>query len=208
MSDYPPPPAPPYGASCGSQDQTNPPYLPPTYPNQYMQANNGRTGLHAASNYDTSMSAYGYNNSMPGFSAGALASGPAPLPIFQGWNQDAIPLPSYTVPHNNMQHTGYVHNNYQNPQSYPVHPSPPTYQQNSQHVKPHDEGELSEGEFEDAYAAQNTAPHAATDYRSNYYRGNDGTGYMDTAHRAVYPRNQDYNGRQYVAPGMSLRNHS
>lgn len=93
-----------------------------------------------------------------------------------------------------MQYTGYGGNPYQTQQSYPA-PQPQTYHQNTQHVTPYDEGELSEGEF-DAYGGQHSGGTAAADYGSNYYQGNDGTGFMNTAHRAVYP-NQDYSNQQY-----------
>ena len=191
MSDY--PPVPPYGASYGSQPQTNPSYLPP-YPNQYMPQDDGRAAqTHMASNYDTSMSAYGYNNSIPGFSASSIASAPPPLPIYQGWNQDGVPLPSYSTPHNNIQYTGYGANSYHPPQSYSAPPQQ-TYHQNAQHAAPYDEGELSEGEF-DAYRGQNTGGAASANYGSGYYHSNDGTGYMNTAHRAVYPSGQDYSNQ-------------
>jgi hypothetical protein len=200
MSDY--PPAPPYGASYGSQPQTNPSYLPP-YPNQYMPQDDGRAAqTHMTSNYDASMSAYGYNNSIPGFNAGSLASAAPALPIYQGWNQDAIPLPSYSTPQNNMQYTGYGGNSYQTPHSYSA-PQPQSFHQTTQHPAPYDEGELSEGEF-DAYAGQNTGGATSASYGSGYYHGNDGTGYMNTAQRAVYPSSQDYNNQQY-ASGRCLR---
>jgi hypothetical protein len=156
-----------------------------------MQQGDGHTvQTHMSSNYDPSIPAYGYNNSIPSFSATSLAPAAPPAPIYQGWSQDAISLPSYSTPHNNMQYTGYDGNPYQTQQSYPP-PQPQTYHQNTQQAAPYDEGELSEGEF-DAYGGQHTGT-AAPDYGSNYYQGNDGTGYMSTAHRAVYPSGQDYN---------------
>ena len=201
MSDY--PPVPPYGASYGSQPQTNTSYLQPTYPNHYMQTqqDDGRGAqTHMAFNYDTSLSAYGYNNSLPGFSAGPLASAaPPPQPIYQGWNQDAAPLPSYSTPHSNMQYSGYSGNSYQLQLPYPP-PLPQTYHQNAQHPAPYDEGELSEGEF-DAYRGQHTGGTATAGYGSNYYQGNDGTSYMNPANHAVYPASQDYSNHANVYNG-------
>jgi hypothetical protein len=195
MSNY--PPAPPYGA-YGNQPQTNPPYLPPSYPTQYVQPDDGHAAqTHIASNYNAS--AYGYNNSIPGFSAGSLAPVAPPLPIYQGWNQDALPLPSYSTPQNNVQYTGYGGNTYQTQQPY-APPQPQIYHQNTQQVAPYDEGELSEGEF-DTYGGQGTGGAAPADYGSNYYQGHDGTGYTNTAHRAVYPSGQDYSNQHY-ASGM------
>jgi hypothetical protein len=156
-----------------------------------------------ASNYDANMSAYGYNNSIPGFSAGSLAPGAPPLPIYQGWNQDAMPLPPYAAPQGNMQYAGYGGNAYQPQQSF-VPPQPQTYRQNTQHVSSYDEGELSDGEF-DAYGGQHAGGHASADYRSNYFQGNDGTGYMNTAHRAVYPGSQEYSNHHYSSGKSSLR---
>lgn len=192
MSDY--PPAPPYGAGYGSQPATHPSYLPP-YPNQYMQQDDGHaTQTHLASNYDTSVSAYGYNSSIPGFTAAVAPAAPL-LPIYQGWNQDAIPLPTYSTPHSNMQYTGYGGNTYQSSQSYSAPPQQ-TYHSSTQHAAPYDEGELSEGEF-DVYRGQNTGAAASASYGSSYYHGNDGSGYMNSAHRAVFPGGQDYNSQQH-----------
>jgi hypothetical protein len=178
----------PYGAGYGARDQTNPPYLPPTYPNQYLQGEDGRTG-HMGANYDTSMGAYSYNRAIPGFSAAAVASGVPPLPIYQGWNQDAMPLPPYTAPHNPSPYpTGYGGAPQVNPQYYqPM--AQQTYTPNTAVVKPYEQTDLSDGEFEDVGASANTPP---IGYGSNNYHGSDGTGYMDSAQRAVYSRAQDY----------------
>jgi hypothetical protein len=201
MSDY--PPAPPYGASYGGQPQTNPPYHTP-YQNPYMQQDDGRSGqTHMAPNYDASMAAFGYNNAIPGFGANALPPAAPPLPLHQGWNQhDAGYNPSYSTPQNNMPYAGYGGNGYQPPNSYTAPPQ--GYQQNTHHNAPYDEGELSEG---DAYAPQPAIPAATTNYGAPYYQGNDGTGYMNTAQRAVYPNGQDYNSQQY-ASGMSWKIHT
>lgn len=177
---------PSYGGSYGSRDQTNPPYLPPTYPTQYLQGDDGRPG-HMGGNYDASMAAYSYNRSIPGFSAAAVASGVPPLPIYQGWNQDAMPLPPYTAPSNHSQYSGYGGVPQTSAQYYqPV--GQQNYHQNTATAKSLEQ-DLSEGEFEDVGASVNTPP---VGYGSSQYRGNDGTGYMDTAQRAVHSRAQDY----------------
>jgi hypothetical protein len=138
-------------------------------------------------NYDASMAAYSHNRSIPTFSAAAVASGVPPLPIYQGWNQDAMPLPPYTATHNPSQYTGYGGTSQANAQYYqPI--AQQNYQPNTGVAKPF-EADLSEGEFEDVGASTNTPP---VGYGPNHYRGNDGTGYMDTAQRAVYSRAQDY----------------
>jgi hypothetical protein len=196
MSDY--PPTAPYGVSYGAQDHTNPPYLPPTYPNQYLQPDNGHTGqTHMTANYD----AYGYNRAVPAFSAAAVASGIPPLPIYQGWNQDPIPLPPYTAPQSATQYAGYMDNSHQNNQYYPA-VNQTNYQQNTQVGRHFEQGELSEGEFEDGAAVTNTPP---IGYGASHYRGNDGTGYVDTAQRAVYSRNNDYHPQASSYPGMLYR---
>lgn len=187
MSDYPSTPS--YGASYGARDQTNPSYLPPTYQNQYIQGDDGRAG-HMAANYDASMAAYSYNRAVPTFSAAAVASGVPPLPIYQGWNQDSIPLPSYTAPHNPPQYASYGSASQASPQYYQHQAmNQQSYHQNTGVAKPLEQTDLSEGEFEDAGASTNTPP---IGYGSNHYCANDGTGYMDTAQRAVYSRAQDY----------------
>jgi len=173
MSEYPATPS--YGMGYGAQDQTNPPYLPPTYPNHYLQQDDGRMGQAGMpSSYDASMSTYGYNGATPSFSASAVASGVPPLPIYQGWNQDPVPAPPYAPTHTTQQYGGYSNGVHQNPQYYA--PTQPTYQQNQPASRPYDEGELSEGEFEGATPA----------YGTNQYRANDGKGHVDTAQGSGY----------------------
>jgi hypothetical protein len=172
-----------------------------------MQGNGrGAAQTHMASSYDTSMAAYGYNNAIPVFNPGSLAPAAPPVPVYQGWNQDAVPLPSYSAPQTNVQYAGYGSNSYQTQPAY-APPHPQTYHQNTQHIAPYDEGELSEGEF-DAYGGQRAAggggAAASATYGSNYYQGNDGTGYMNTAHRAVYPSGHDYTNQQYTSSKFSL----
>jgi hypothetical protein len=194
MSDY--PSAPHYGTNYGQNQQ----YIQPTYPNQYSQPDDGQMGQHNyAQNYDANMSAYGYNGAIPGFSAANLAAGAPPLPIYQGWSQDPNPIPSYSAPQNTVLHTGYPANSYNNyQQHYPPVP-PHSYQQNIQPpAKPYDEGEVSEGEFDGGYAPPNPNP---VDYGANQYGGN---GYLDTAHRAVYARNQDPPSIPVSRPGMHM----
>ena len=176
----------PYGASYGAPDQSNPPYIPVTYPTQYVQGDD-RTG-HMGANYDASMAAYSYNRGIPGFSAAAVASGVPPLPIYQGWNQDAMPLPPYTAPPNPSPYPSYSGTSQVNTQYYqPM--GQPSYPPNNAVAKPFEQTDLSEGEFEDVGASISTPP---IGYGSNHYHGSDGTGYMDSAQRAVYSRAQDY----------------
>ena len=195
MSDYPPTPS--YGASSWSQEQANAPYLPSNHPNHYLQPNDVRTGrAPMASSYDASMSAYGYNGAIPGFSAAVVASGVPPLPIFQGWNQDSIPLPPYTSPQNASQYAEYQNDFYHNAQHFrPIEAQ--TYRHNTQAARPSDNGELSEGEFEESAFPKNTAP---VSHGVNQYNGSGG--YVDTAHRALYPRTQDSNPVQESSLGM------
>lgn len=189
MSDY--PATPHYGANYGGQNQQNPPYLPPTYPNQYPQTDESHMPQHQyAPSYDADVSGYGYNGGVPGFSAAALAAGAPPLPIYQGWHQDPASLPAYNPTHNNIQHVGYGAPLYDGfPQQYPP-PAPQqtqhSYQQHLPTTKTYDEGEVSEGDFDGRY----TQKSAVNQYASQY-PGNGGNGYIDTAHRAVYTRSQD-----------------
>jgi hypothetical protein len=189
MSNYPQQPS--YGTSYGSRDQANPPYLPPSYPNQYMQADDSREVQgHMASNYDTSMSAYAYNRALPAFSAAAVASGVPPLPIYQGWNQDAIPLPPFTTPNNTAQYPNYGNNTPNGSHYYPT-PSHQNYLSQPQSAKPYDQRELSEGEFEDAGIATNTPP---VGYSA--YSGNNGTAYNENMQHAGYSGAQEFNPQQ------------
>ncbi len=197
MSNYPPTPS--YGANYGVRDQTNPPYLPPTYPNQYLQAADGPQGQMGA-HYDASMSSYGFNRAIPSFSATAVASGVPPLPIYQGWNQDSIPLPPYTTSQSGTPYAGFANSTPHTAQYYqPV--TQPVYQQNTHTGQPFEQGDLSEGEFEDGAIATNTPPGS---YGSTQYRESGGTGYSDTAQRAVYARPQDFSPQQSYPRMLSL----
>ncbi|KAH7311928.1 hypothetical protein BKA65DRAFT_517832 [Rhexocercosporidium sp. MPI-PUGE-AT-0058] len=193
MSDYPSTPS--YAPGYGTRDQQNPPFLPPTYPNQYLQADDSQQG-HMASHYDTSMSAYGYNRSIPSFSASAVAAGVPPLPIFTGWNQESVPLPSYTTPTNGTQYPGYT-NSAQHSTPYYQTPSQPAYQQQVPGIKPYDQGDLDEGEFEENANATQTPSNG---YGASQLRENGGTGYVDTAQRAVHSKARDYSPQQASYP--------
>ena len=152
-----------------------------------MQQDDGRAAHpHMVSDYNAS--AYAYNNAVPGFNAGSGDPAAHALPIYQGWNQGAVTVPSYSAPQSNMPYTGYAANSYQATYA----PDPHTHQPNTQHVAPYDEGELSEGEF-DTYGGQNNNGAAPALYGSNYYQGNEGTGYINTVQRPVYFNGQDYN---------------
>ncbi len=190
MSDYPPTQS--YGSSYGAPDQQqHQSYLPQTYPNPYLPPDNGQASQgNIAPNYNSNAAVYGYNTTIPSFSASALASGVPPLPIFQGWNQDSIPLPPYTTQQPATQYNTFA-NAQQNPQYYqPV--SQPSYQQNVQ-------GELSEGEFEDGAHATNTPP---VGYGSVQYSAHDAAGYNDTAQRALYSKTRDYAPQPSSYSGM------
>jgi hypothetical protein len=189
MSDYPPTPS--YGAHYGSRDQANPPYLPPTYPNQYIPPDDGRAAQgHMASNYDTSMSSYVYNRPLPPFSAAAIASGVPPLPPFNGWNQDPIPLPPFIPPQNPIQYPPLNNNPQFGSQFYPSY-GQPSYHANVQTAKPYEQGELSEGEFEDNGLATNTPPVA---YGASHYT--NGTNYGDSSTSAGYSGARELNTQQ------------
>lgn len=197
MSDYPTTPS--YGTNYGSRDQTNPPYLPPTYPNQYVQQqDDGRAGQgYMAGNYDTSMSSYAYNKALPSFSAAAVASGVPPLPIYQGWNQDAIPLPPFNPPQP-TQYPNYNNNVHNASQFYPS-VGHQNYPSSAQPSKPYEQGELSEGEFEDSGLATNTPP---AGYGTSQY-ANSGMSYTDNTSHATYSRAQEFPQQSY--PGKSIQ---
>lgn len=196
MSDYPSTPS--YGANYGSREQANPPYLPPSYPNQYMQQDNGRGAQgHMAQNYDTSMSAYAYNGAVPSFNSAAVASGVPPLPIFQGWHQDPVPLPPYNPQQNSTQYPPPNNNSQFVPQYYTSY-NQQSYPSNVQTPKRYEQGELSEGEFEDNGhngQATNTPPvgYGASHYptvATNYGDSSTPTGYS----AAREPSTQSYPG--------------
>jgi hypothetical protein len=154
-----------------------------------------------AHNYDTSVNAYGYNRTIPPFSAAAVAAGVPPLPIFQGWNQDSIPLPPYNPPpytappaQNAAHYNGYSGNMHTPSYYQPASQSNYTQPQ----VPKLFEQELDEGEFEDGVAT-NTPP---VGYASTQYRASDGTGYVDSAQRAVNSKPQE-NSPQESYPGKS-----
>ncbi|ESZ95307.1 hypothetical protein SBOR_4304 [Sclerotinia borealis F-4128] len=192
MSDYPY-----YGATYGSRDQTNnPPY--PTYPTQapYYQQDDGHSGQHAMTQgYDNTM-AYGYNQQLPNYSAPAMQNNIPQVPVFQGWNQENSSMPQYSAMPQGMQsYAGYNHQNYaQNSQYYaPVAVPQPTYHSQTPVYGNTGDREMSEGEYDDTSAHMHTAPPSTSVGApgTSHYRGNDGNGYLDTAHRAVYPASQD-----------------
>ena len=153
-------------------------------------------------NYSQNMGAYGYNTAIPGFNTAAVASTPTPLPIYQGWNQDTVPLPAYNPPQNSIPNNGYsapAYKNYVPP--YPPVPQP-TYQQNTQPAKAYDELDMNGGSYNNGYAAT-AAPQQQTQYNSktSTFSSNDGNGYTDSAHRAVYAGNQDVVPPQASHPG-------
>lgn len=197
MSDYPY-----YGATYGGRDQTNnPPY--PTYPTQapYYQQDDGRSAQHSMTQgYDNSM-AYGYNQQIPNYSAPAMQNNIPQVPIFQGWNQENSSMPQYNaVPQGMNAYSGYNHQNYaQNSQYYaPVAAPQPTYHSQTPVYGNTGDREISEGEYDDTSARMHTEPPntSAGAPGTSHYRGNDGNGYLDTAHRAVYPTRQDLNSQQ------------
>ncbi|EKD14354.1 hypothetical protein MBM_07584 [Drepanopeziza brunnea f. sp. 'multigermtubi' MB_m1] len=194
--------------SYGYRDQQaiNPQYLPPTYPNQY-DSQQGQPQM--APHYDAAMAAYGYNRAAPSFSASAIASGVPPLPIFQGWNQDSMPLPPYTTPQAQTQaqaptqYTGYnntaFNSNAQQNTQYYAPTAQPSYQQQAPEVRPYEQGEQREGGFDDEITRATHTPSAgygAPQYLENGGNSSGGTGYTDSAQRAVYSKPRDY------TPGM------
>lgn len=194
MSDYPY-----YGANYGRDQTNNPPYGP-TYSTQapYYQQNDGRSNQHAITQaYDNSM-AYGYNQQLPNYSAPTMQNNIPQVPAFHGWNQDNTSMAQYNAAPQQSMHSyaGYNHQNYtQNAQYYaPVAAPQPSYHpQVPAYGNPRDR-EMSEGEYDDTSAHM----HAGSVNTSvgapgrSHYRGNDGNGYLDTAHRAVYQTSQSH----------------
>ncbi|TEY71640.1 hypothetical protein BOTCAL_0089g00190 [Botryotinia calthae] len=204
MSDYPY-----YGAAYGNREQSNnPPY--PTYSNQsaYYPQDDGRSGQHTmAQGYDNTM-AYGYNQQLPNYSAPAMQNNIPPVPVFQGWNQESSSMPQYNAaPQGMHSYAGYNHQSYaQNSQYYaPVAAPQPTYHSQTPAYGNIENREMSEGEYDDTSAHMHAAaPNASIGAPgSSHYRGNGGNGYLDTAHRAVYPTGQDPAPQQ---PPPTLRN--
>ncbi|TGO37749.1 hypothetical protein BHYA_0090g00390 [Botrytis hyacinthi] len=199
-----------YGAAYGNRDQSNnPPY--PTYSNHsaYYPQDDGRSGQHAMNQgYDNTM-AYGYNQQqLPNYSAPAMQNNIPPVPVFQGWNQENSSMPQYNAaPQGMHSYAGYNHQNYaQNSQYYaPVAAPQPAYHSQTPAYGNVENREMSEGEYDDTSVHMHSAaPNASIAAPgSNHYRGNSGTGYLGTAHRAVYPTGQDPAPQQ---PPPTLRN--
>lgn len=201
MSEYPY-----YGATYGSRDQTNPQsYLPPTYPNStpFYQQNDGRPVQPSMNQaYDNTMAAYGYNQHIP-YSAPTVQTNLPPMPSFQGWNQDNPALSHYSAHPQSMQSYGaYNQQNYnQNSQYYApvgVPSAQPTYQSQAPAYGNAGDREMSEGEYDDGSAHITHPPATALvgASGSNNYHGNDGNGFLDTAHRAVYSQSQNNSPQQ------------
>ncbi|TAQ89189.1 hypothetical protein B7494_g2480 [Chlorociboria aeruginascens] len=183
MSDY---PQQPYGG-YGNQDPNNPPFHQP-YPNPYYHPEIGRAAHgQMASHYNNSMP-YAYNQVISPYNPAGVI--PAPLPSFPTWNQETIPVPSYATPNNGAQYPAYSN------------PYVPFEQQGfhsfAQPTRRADEGELSEGEFDDASALKK----ASTEFGATQYGMNNGTGYVDTAHRAI-SQNNNYSPLQSYPAGAT-----
>ncbi|KAI9651281.1 hypothetical protein NHQ30_001319 [Ciborinia camelliae] len=217
MSDYPY-----YGATYGSREQTNnPPY--PTYPTQapYYQQDDGRSGQHAMTQaYDNTM-AYGYNQQLPNYSAPAMQNNIPQMPVFQGWNQENPSMPQYNAAlHGMHSYPGYNQNYAQNSQYYPPVAAPqPAYHSQTPVYGNAGEREMSEGEYDDTSTHMHAAPPSTSVGApgTSHYRRNDGNGYLDAAHRAVYPTSQDptpqppptlHNGKQLQPFASSFINAS
>jgi hypothetical protein len=195
MSEY---PNTPYGAGYNPQDQHNSPYLPSTYPNQYQEHNDGHENQgHIPSGYNASMAAYSYNSALPAYGAAAASGSIPPLPLFTGWNQDAMQMPDYN---NNQQYAGYANSAPYNSQYYQER-TQTNYQQNIPAAKSFEAAELSEGEFDGSAVANSTPP---VGHGTAQYQEHDRNGYYNTANRAVHSRTQDYSPRQSSYPGLSL----
>lgn len=163
----------------------------PFYPPQ----NTGRASQVPMSqqHYGQAMSAFDYNQSIPGFSASTVASGVPPLPIFQNWNQENYqipqPTPQYPSQQNSVAYQGYNNTPPVQNQYYP--PNPAVQSQRPFHVQPTASTvvnrDSSEGEFDE----QTGHGYGPPGRNTNHYRGNDGNGFIDTAHRAVFAKSQD-----------------
>ncbi|RDW62296.1 hypothetical protein BP6252_11729 [Coleophoma cylindrospora] len=193
MADY--PQTPHYGSHFGHQSQS--PYVPPTYPNQYMQSTThqipGNYAYPVAQSMENTQSAYNYNQNIPG-----TATAPGlnhQQPIYQGWNQEPMPSAPYTPQQPNLQNPSYGPS-YYGQQNYQLPPQ--AQQQYSQYPAPGEDGELSEGEFEPRAAHTGPLPSA---YDQAPTWNSDRTGFVDTAHRAVFPRNQERSTPQSARSG-------
>jgi hypothetical protein len=203
MADYPY-----YGQNYGSRDQsTQPSYLPQNYQNtayNNFPQDDSRAGQSMMNQaYDNAMSTYYNQQQMSGYSAPAAQPNIPQIPPFQGWNQDSMSMSQYnTAPQGIHSYGGYNQQNYsQNSQYYaPVAtPTQAPYPSQSTGYGNAASREMSEGEFDDGSAnVNNTSAIASMAAQGrNYYRGNDGgNGYLDTAHRAVYPQSQNPSPQQ------------
>ncbi|KAL3422688.1 hypothetical protein PVAG01_06844 [Phlyctema vagabunda] len=187
MSDY--PPASHYGAHYGPPDQNRqqPPYPPPPFPNQYPHPNPPLSGNYPyqmpSSNLENTQAAYGYNQ--------GLSNGPPslshPLSAYPGWPAEPITHQPYPSPHTGVPET-YQNAGYYNPQVYAPPPPSQAQQPYIPYNRSAEEGELSEGEFD-----YNSHASASGNFHGTNSWSNDGSGFLDTAQRAVYARNQDRN---------------
>lgn len=170
MSNYPPPQ---YGGGYGTPDQSNMPYLPPAYPQQYYQQDSTR-GAHVQMN--TQMNAatgnynsYGYNHLAPGFNSTVGAPAISPMPIFQGWNQDSLPLPPFTTAPQQSSYSAY-NGAYQQTQ-YGVPANQNSWSQPpANNAKAVEQSDLSEGEYDDSAMPNNHV--SSQDYSTAHFQQN------------------------------------
>lgn len=197
MSDYPPNPS--YGLNYGAQDQANPPYLPPTYPAQYLQPDDSRI---AHSNMALDYDAYGYNNAAATFNSNQMPPSIPPVPLYQDWNQDPASLAPYN-PHSGPQYARYPDNPHHNSPYYPQPQAP--YQPPPHASRHYDEGEVSESGFEVNTASMNNAPAA---YRADQYVANDNPAYAESSGRQGYPMPHAQSAQQPYHAGKPIKPHN
>ncbi|KAH8816918.1 hypothetical protein F5884DRAFT_777900 [Xylogone sp. PMI_703] len=138
MSDYPPTPS--FGTGFG---QPNPPYAP-NYRGQYLQRDEHqmRSQFPPPPNPPT----YGYNQTIPMYNTVAVQPGLPQQPVFQNWNQEVVPPPNI-YPRHDLRYPSYAEAQQTIPYAQP--PSAHSYNQHNVPTKAAEEGEISEGEFED-----------------------------------------------------------
>ncbi|KAI9732972.1 MAG: hypothetical protein M1818_007405 [Claussenomyces sp. TS43310] len=150
MAEYPVTPA--FGFDSGRQS-TMPVYQRAMPPSQqsYSGGHQDQTPV-VESNQATSMAAYMHNGGFPSFSAAAVSSGIPPLPIYQNWNR-TLPANLSSAPAQinepyepTIQGTSQYSNG--NQSFHEMSSSVPQARDVSR-AQPVEEGELSEGEYED-----------------------------------------------------------
>jgi hypothetical protein len=202
MADY--PPTPPFGMA---PSRAVPPYREASHQDMYDYGDAGQPERRSLLEYHKAQTraAFEQNTKIPGFSAASVASGIPPLPIYQ--DQESLPYGYQSKPYGydgtvERPRSQTTYNNPSNPS-----PLPPNAPNERNHTRPAsrtpaaqnvEEGELSEGEFEEVRPKVNRNA-AGMAIRHDYYEHQ-----RDDRHLSAYHGAYNGNGEREAISNAPL----